>query len=53
MNMNISNGLDICDGWKNYLKNPNKYKHIDPKELIKNSVNKYNSRLYKYLSDRY
>ena len=50
---NITNGLNICDGWKTYLKNPNKYKHIDPKDLIETSANKYNSRLSKYLSDRY
>lgn len=50
---NISNDLDICDGWKKYLKNPNKYKHIDPKDLIETSAKKYNNELSRYLSDRY
>ena len=49
----ISNGINICDGGKLFLKNPNKYMHIDAKELIGTSALKYNHKLYQYLSDRY
>jgi len=50
---NISNGIDICNGWKTCLKNSNKYMHIDAKKLIGAAAFKYNLKLYQYLSDRY
>lgn len=49
----ISDGINICEGWKTYLKTPNKYRHIDPKCLIEASANKFNRKLSEYLSDRY
>jgi len=49
----ISNGVNICDGWKTYLKNPNKYIHIDPQKLIEASALKYNDKIFQYLSNRY
>lgn len=49
----ISRGVNICDGWKNYLKDPNKYMHIDPQKFIGTSAHKYNEKLFQYLLERY
>lgn len=51
--LDISNGVDICEGWKTYLKNPNKYRHMDPRKFIETSASQHNPQLLRYLLDRY
>ena len=49
----ITNGLNICDGWKKYLNNSNKYMHFDLQEFIGPAALKCNYELYQYLLNRY
>jgi ribosomal protein S21 len=44
---------NICEAWSKFLKNPEKYKHISPNSLLKNSAFEYNKVLYDYLNKRY
>ncbi len=44
---------DIRSAWAAQLKNPAKYIHMDPSELIGHAAFEYNKGLYEYLNNRY
>lgn len=44
---------NICEGWKNCLKKPDKYIHIDPQDLVSSAAKVCDEKLYRYLKNRY
>lgn len=49
----IDGHKDICSAWKNCLKRPEKYIHIDPSNLLDQASMEFNPNLHDYLHRRY